>query len=98
MKKSILILGAFTTFLLTSCEKKTTTTVNSDGDMQTVETVGFDKERIDSTAEKVETGVKNAAEKTGDALEKAGQKIKKEANEAGNDIKDATDGDGDPKK
>ena len=98
MKKITLIFGLYSALFFVSCEKKTTTTVNQDGETTTVEKVGFDKEKIDSAAEKVESGVKDAAKKTEAALENAGEKLKKSAKEAKHDFKNATDGDGNPKK
>ncbi len=98
MKKSFLSLTVLGMLLLTSCEKKTTTTVNEDGVKTTVEKVGLDNEKIDSAAQDVKEGVKNAAQKTGEALEDAGEKLKEGAHNAEQDIKEATDGDGNPKK
>lgn len=97
MKKGILFLPLMLVFALFSCEKKTETVVTEDGH-STVETVGFDKERIDSTAEKIEAGAKDAAQKTGEALENAGEKLKQGTKNAGEDIREATDGDGDPNR
>ncbi len=98
MKKSFVIVSAFALLTFFSCEKKTETVIHEDGGSTTVETVGFDKERIDSTAEKIEAGAKNAAQKTGEALENAGEKLKEGAKDAEQDIKEATDGDGNPER
>lgn len=97
MKKSLFVLGLASAFLM-SCEKKTTTTVNDDGGTTTIETVGLDEEKIDSTAQNVKEGVKEAAQKTGEALETAGERLKEGAKDAEQDIKEATDGDGDASK
>ena len=86
MKK--LIFGSFISILaLTACEKKVTTTIEKDGDRTTVETVGLDKERIDSTAKKVGAKIEVAAEQTGEALKETGQNIKEKVNEADHEIK-----------
>ena len=98
MKKSFFVLGVIAIFALGSCEKKTTTTVDGDGNTTTVEKVSLDEEKIDSTAQNVKEGVKDAAKKTGEALEDAGEKLKEGAKDAEQDIKEATDGDGNPKK
>lgn len=95
MKKSVVLLGFIAAMAFVSCEKKTTTTLNEDGGSTTVETVGFDKQRIDSTAEKVEDGAQKAAKKNGEALEDAGESIKEGAKKTGDKIEKATDGDGD---
>ena len=98
MKNLIFSTVLLASFSLISCEKKTTTTVNEDGGTTTVEKVGLDKEQIDSTAQNVKEGVQNAAEKTGEALEDAGEKLKIGASKTEHDIREATDGDGNPKK
>ncbi|AZI67077.1 hypothetical protein EIB71_05075 [Kaistella daneshvariae] len=86
MKK--LIFGSLISLLaLSACEKKVTTTIEEDGDRTTVETVGLDKERIDSTAEKVGDKIEVAAEQTGEALKETGQNIKEKVNEADHEIK-----------
>lgn len=85
MKK--LIFGSFILLLaFTSCEKKVTTTIEEDGDRTTVETVGLDKERIDSTAEKVGDKIEVVAEQTGDALQETGENIKEEINKADHEV------------
>lgn len=82
MKRSaFLLMPAFFGMIL-SCEQTKTTTVDANGNSTTVETVGFDKQRIDSTAEKVENATQRAAEKTGDALQDAGEKIKENVNKS----------------
>ncbi len=78
---------AIFSLLLISCEKNVTTTIDSDGDRTTVETVGLDKERIDSTAEKVGNKIEVAAKQTGDALEKTGENIKEEIDKADDKVK-----------
>lgn len=95
--KKMAVLPAIVLLLTVSCEKKTTTTY-TDGGKTTVETVGFDKQRIDSTATKVKRSVNHAADKTGEALETAGEKIKEGTKKAEAGLKKATDGDGNPKK
>lgn len=86
MKK--LIIGCFIlSLVLTACEKKVTTTIDDDGDRTTVETVGLDRERIDSTAEKVGNKIEVAAKQTGDALETTGENIKEEINKADEKVK-----------
>lgn len=87
MKKTILILGAFALVTFTSCEKKTETTVDNDGDIETTETVGVDEYAVDTTATDVEQGL----EATGNAIEEG-------ANDIGDAAHDATDGDGDISK
>lgn len=62
--------------LLASCEKKIETTVDEDGNTTTIETVGPDKARIDSTARKVGDKLETAAEQTGAALEETGAQLK----------------------
>ena len=91
MKKSALVLGVFSALALASCEKKTTTTVNEDGGTTTVEKVGLDEEKIDSTATNIKEGAKEAAQKTGDALEDVGEKIKEGADKAGEAIKEGAE-------
>lgn len=98
MKKSAFVLGVFSALALASCEKKTTTTVNEDGGTTTVEKVGLDEEKIDSTATNIKEGAKEAAQKTGEALEDAGEAIKEGAEKTGDKIEKATDGDGDATK
>lgn len=76
MRSAILALGLLA--FMIACEQKKTTTVDEHSNMTTIQTVGLDKQRIDSTAEKVENATQRAAEKTGAALEDAGHAIKKE--------------------
>ncbi|MBF5027835.1 hypothetical protein [Planobacterium oryzisoli] len=94
MKNSLVLVSASALFLLTACEKKTTTVKNDEGGTTKIETVGFDKEKIDSTAENIEEGVKDAAGQAGEALETAGQKLKKGAENLEENAQEATDGDG----
>lgn len=94
MKYSLVIASASAVLLLAACEKKTTTIQNDQGGITKVETVGFDKEKVDSTAEKLEEGVKDAAGKAGEALETAGQKLQKGAENLEDNAQEATDGDG----
>ena len=98
MKKSFLALVIISAALFVSCEKKTETVVNEDGGTSTVEKVGFDEEKIDSTATNIKEGAKEAAAKTGEALEDAGAAIKEGAEKTGDKIEKATDGDGDANK
>lgn len=72
----ILVLIASAAVLLASCEKKIETTVDEYGNTTTVETVGPDRERIDSTARKVGDKIEVAAEQTGAALEETGAQLK----------------------
>lgn len=76
--------------LLVACEKKSTTTIDENGNTTTVETVGIDRQRVDSTAEKVEDATQKAAEKTGDALQDAGAAIKRGAENANDNLKATT--------
>lgn len=80
--KKIVLSAAVASLFLTACEKKTTVTVDEAGNTTTVETVDFDKERIDSTAKKVGNKIEIAAEQTGDALKETGQNIKEKVNDA----------------
>lgn len=90
MKKSFVYITLLSAVLFISCEKKTTTTVNDEGEITTVEKVGFDEEQIDSTAQNVKEEVNKAAQKTGKALEHAGKKIKEEVDKAEKDLKKST--------
>lgn len=98
MRNIFVLVSVSLLFLSVSCEKKTETVIHADGGSTTVEKVGFDEEKIDSTAQNIKEDAKEAAEKTGEALEKAGEAIKDGTNKAGHNIEEATDGDGDPKK
>ncbi len=86
MKK--IIIGTFTlSLVLSSCEKKVTTTIDSDGNRTTTEITGLDKQRIDSTTEKVGNKIEVVAKQTGDALENAGENIKEEIDKADQKVK-----------
>jgi len=86
MKKNtaaVLIFG----LLFMACEKNVKTTIEENGDRTTVETVGLDRDRIDSTTSKVGEKIEVVAEETGEALKTAGEDVKREIDKADRKIK-----------
>ena len=98
MKKTILILGAFALVTFTSCEKKTETTVENDGDIETVETVGVDDYAVDTTATDIEQGFDAAGNAIEEGANDVAEGAENVANDRGDAAHDATDGDGDISK
>lgn len=96
MKKSIFIVGAFAALSFVSCKKETTTVTDASGDTAVV--VTQDSTALDSTGAEIREGAQDAVNATGEALNDAGQAIEAGANEVGQDIENATDGDGNPNR
>ncbi len=90
MKNNIVCITLISVVFFGSCEKKTITTVNDEGEITTVEKIGFDEEQIDSAAQNMKLGVKDVAKKTGEAVENAVEKLETEAEKAEDNLKKST--------
>lgn len=101
MKKSIFMLGAASLFALASCKKTETTATDVNADStETAIVVDNDSLPItnDSTINAMDNAAENAVDATSDAIKDGAQSVKEGAENVGNDVKDATDGDGNPRK
>lgn len=73
-------------FTLGACVKEKTTVIQQDGDTTTIEHMGIDKQKVDSSAENLKMKSEQAAQKAktklnevGDAIKEGSKDLKKEA-------------------
>ena len=85
-------------FTLGSCVKEKTTVIKQDGDTTTIEHIGIDKQKVDSSAENLKKKSEDAAQKAkmklnevGDAIKEGSKDIKREAKKVTADAADAVE-------
>lgn len=86
MKKLVLLGLMGSLFTLGACVKEKTTVIQHDGDTTTIEHVGIDEQKVDSSAENFRAKSQEAAQKAkvklsevGDALKEGSKDLKREA-------------------